>query len=152
MLQDFQEKDFDNLYTFMRPLWLETYGTIIPTEQIEFLLDKYFSKPNIAHFRAQGYQYKRIGDYGVLVFVERATELYIDKLYLLPTARGTGVAEKVFAELLNMGKDLTLNVNQGNERAVRCYLKNGFEVEQKIDIDLGNGMTNCDYVMRKKAK
>jgi ribosomal protein S18 acetylase RimI-like enzyme len=151
MLQDFQEKDFDNLYNFMRPLWLETYGSILPTQQIEFLLEKYFAPANIPSFRAQGYKYKQIGDCGVLVFIERETELYIDKLYLLPSARGTGIAAQVFTELLKLGKDLVLNVNQGNKRAVRCYLKNGFEIEQKIDIDLGNGMTNCDYVMRKKA-
>ena len=151
MLQDFQENDFNTLYDFMRPLWLETYGSILPAQQIEFLLEKYFSPANIPSFRSQGYQYKRIENFGVLVFIERETELYIDKLYLLPSARGTGIAAQVFTELLKLGKDLVLNVNQGNERAVRCYLKNGFEIEQKIDNDLGKGMTNCDYVMRKKV-
>ncbi len=152
LLQDFQENDYKNLYEFMRPLWLDAYSEILPKTQIEFLLNKYFSEPNIARFRAKNYQYRRILDCGVLVFVELESELYIDKLYLLPSARGTGIAEQVFAELLKHGKDLTLNVNQSNERAVRCYLKNGFIIDSKIDIDLGNGMINCDYVMRKKAK
>ena len=44
LLKDFLEQDFDNLYDFMRPLWLETYGNILPVTQIEFLLDKYFAR------------------------------------------------------------------------------------------------------------
>lgn len=147
----FSETDFENLYSFMRPLWLDTYSDIIPKEQIEFLLDKYFSPHSLKKFRALNYEYRKIENAGVLVYVEKETEVYIDKLYLSPNARGKNLPAFVFKELLKIGKDLTLNVNQSNERAVRCYLKNGFVVEKKIDIDLGNGMINCDFVMRKKG-
>ncbi len=149
LLRKFQKEDFACLRSFMTPLWHETYGKIIPKEQIDFLLEKYFSEPALVAFQAKGYEYYKIDETGVLVYVERETELYIDKLYLPSSMRGKGYPQRVFSELLKHGKPLRLNVNQANERAVQCYLKNGFQIVQKIDINLGNGMTNCDYVMER---
>ena len=149
-LTAFTEKDFTGLYEFMEPLWIETYGKILPREQIIFLLHKYFSSEGLAHYRAQGYRYYKIDEVGVLVFVERETETYMDKLYLLPKARGKGYAKFVFDELIKLGKDVVLNVNQANERAMRCYQKNGFAIESQTDILLENGMINRDFVMRKR--
>lgn len=148
VLHDFTEKDFDALYEFMRPIWLETYGGFLPKTQIEALLDKYFSKDGIARFRALQYEYKRIDSVGVLVFCERENDVYLDKLYLLPSARGKGYPAFVFQELLKRGKPILLNVNQNNARALHCYLKNGFTIEKEEIIDLGNGMKNVDYVLR----
>ena len=147
-LMEFTQEDYNGLYAFMEPLWLETYGAILSKAQILFLLQKYFSQEGIENYRKQGYRYQKIGEVGVLVTVEREREIYIDKLYLLPTARGKGVAERVFEHLKKAGKDLTLNVNQANERAIKCYLKNGFAVERKTKIELENGMVNYDYEMR----
>ena len=152
MLTAFTQQDFDGLYDFMHPIWHEVYGKILPSKQIDFLLDKYFSPTGLNAYRMQGYEYFRIDGVGVLVIQERETDVYLDKLYLLPAARGKGYPEKVFAELLTRGKDILLNVNQGNERAVKCYQKNGFTVEKTVDIELDNGMVNQDYIMRKRAK
>ena len=136
----------------MRPIWLETYGGFLPKEQIEFLLNKYFSADGLAHFRTLGYRYQKIADAGVLVTVDRGEEIYLDKLYLSPAQRGHGYAKAVFDELKKTGKDITLNVNQSNERAVKCYLKNGFVIERSTDILLDNGMVNRDYEMRFHVK
>ncbi len=134
----------------MKPIWLETYGPILPREQILFLLDRYFSPAGLAHYRALGYQYRKIDNIGVVVFVDRGEHIYMDKLYLLPAARGKRYPAFVFSELAKAGKDIVLNANAKNERAVRCYLKNGFVIEREEMIDLGNGMLNRDFVMRKK--
>ena len=152
MLTEFTQQDFDGLYDFMHPIWHETYGDILPSAQIDFLLDKYFSAKGLNAYRMQGYEYFRIDNAGVLVIQEREREIYLDKLYLLPAARGKGYPQKVFAELLKRGKDILLNVNQGNQRAVKCYQKNGFIIDEVLDIKLGDGMVNQDYIMRKKAE
>ena len=146
----FSENDYLSLYAFMRPIWLDTYGGFLPEEQVLFLLDKYFAPHNLTKFRQKGYQYFKIDDVGVLVFVEREQDVYLDKLYLLPSARGKGYASFAFEQLLKLKKDIVLNVNQNNERAVACYQKHGFCIDEIIDIPLGNGMINQDYVMRKK--
>ncbi len=151
-LTAFTNQDFDNLYAFMRPIWLKTYGGFLPEAQILFLLDKYFSKDGLAHYRALGYRYQKIENIGVLVTVDKGKEIYIDKLYFLPSAQGHGYAKQVFNALKTLGKDLTLNVNRQNEYAVKCYLKNGFVIERKVEIPLDNGMVNCDYEMRLKVE
>ncbi len=150
-LTPFTQSDFDTLYDFMQPLWLDTYGGFLPTAQIQLLLDKYFSPSSLQDFQKKGYRYYKIEKDGVLVFVEREEDVYIDKLYLSPSVRGKNYPALIFEWLAKLGKDLTLNVNQNNVRAVKCYKKNGFEVVEKQAIDLGNGMVNYDYFMKRKT-
>ncbi len=150
-LISFEETDFLTLYDYMYPLWHDTYGDIIPKVQIDLLLDKYFSAEGIKHYRSVGYEYFKLDDSGkkgVVVICEKNGSTYLDKLYLSPESRGKGYARFVFSELLKLGRDITLNVNQGNARAIACYKKNGFTVTAEERIPLENGMVNIDYKMR----
>ena len=54
-LTEFTEQDFLELYNFMLPIWLETYGRILSAEHLDFLLTKYsFGFTSVFHsFRAQ---------------------------------------------------------------------------------------------------
>ena len=149
-IKKFNQEDFSSLYDFMRPIWLDTYS-FLPIEQVQLLLDKYFSSENLLSFVASGYEYYWIDDCAVLVIKKQDDYVYIDKLYLLPSCRGKGYPTAVFDWLLQFGKPLVLNVNVNNERAVKCYLKNGFKVVEEVVIELGNGLINRDYVMRKEV-
>ena len=156
-LTAFTEQDFSSLYSFMHPLWHETYGSFLTKEHIDFLLDKYFSADGLNHYRKEKYVYLNIVDdsdhrVGVLVYVDRENETYMDKLYLVKSARGKGYPAFVFAYLCSLGKDVTLSANQNNARALRCYQKNGFKIEQKIDVQLGHGMVNYDFLLRKRVQ
>ncbi len=156
-LTPFNEQDFGCLYAFMSPLWHETYGGFLPKAQIDFLLDKYFSPDGLKHYRALGYQYKNICDdeqnkVGVLVYVDREKDTYMDKLYLVPSARGKGYPAFAFDFLCSLGKNVRLSANQQNERALKCYRKNGFEIEEKIAIQLGHGMVNYDFILCKRVE
>lgn len=142
--------ELNNLYEFMRPLWQETYLEFLPQKQVDFLLKKYFSPENIKQFLAKGYEYYSVNGQGVLVFYYTKGGIYLDKLYLLPQARGKNYPQKVFEFLLSKANFITLNVNQNNKRAVNCYLKNGFKIIKKEIINLPNEMVNCDFVMRKE--
>lgn len=148
-LTPFTEQDFLALYNFMQPIWQETYSHVLSPEHLQHLLDKYFSVDGIKFYREQGYQYRKIDDVGVLVYVDKGDYTYMDKLYLAPHGRGKGYPKQVFDYLISLGKDVVLNANQNNKRAVRCYLKNGFVIEKEELVDLGNGLFNPDYVMRK---
>lgn len=152
LLTPFTEQDFEGLYDFMLPIWKDTYKDVISNEQIEFLVNKYFQRENVATFLRKGYEYFKILDDGVLIFLEREDDVFLDKLYLSKKLRGQNIPPLVFDFLLSRKKDITLNVNQGNKRAVNCYLKNGFKIEVTHDVVLENGMINKDYVMRKKYK
>ncbi len=151
----FEEQDYTSLYAFMQPLWLETYGDILPEKQIRHLVEYYFSPDGIAAFRKQGYEYFKLCEkeeiVGVLVFLEREKYVYLDKLYLLPTARGKEYPALAFAFMQTRQKPIRLNVNRANERAIKCYQKNGFKIIAREKIELGNGMINQDYVMQKRV-
>lgn len=134
----------------MSPIWKTTYKGIISDKQIDFLLDKYFKKDNVEKFLQQGYEYFNILNNGVLIFIEREDDIFLDKLYLNEKIRGQNIPSIVFDFLFSRKKDITLNVNQGNKRAVSCYLKNGFTIEVTHNVILENGMINKDYIMRKK--
>ncbi len=152
-LKKFSQTDFEQIYDFMAPIWYDTYGSILPKEQIDLLLNKYFSACGLAHYRDLGYEYFSLTDdgrKGVVVICERDGDTYLDKLYLTPDSRGKGYASFVFAELLKLGRDITLNVNQGNARAIACYKKNGFVVESEERIPVGDGLINVDFNMRLK--
>lgn len=139
------------LKSFMRPIWQETY-CFLPKEQVDLLLDKYFNQDSIEKYLALGYEYYNLFGVGVLVIKENENDVYIDKLYLTKQARGKNYPRKAFEFLDSRGKNLTLNVNRENKRAVSCYLKNGFKIIKEENIDLGNGLVNCDYVMQKNCK
>lgn len=153
-LELFNSNDYEKLYSFMEPLWLETYKNVIPLKQIYHLLHYYFDVENINEFISKGYTYYNLYDdefIGVVVIHEMDHEVYLDKLYLVPNKRGMGYPKMVFNELLKKNKPITLNVNQNNERACKCYFKNGFEILEEQIIDLGDGMINKDYKLIKRS-
>ena len=156
-IKPFEKTDYDELYRFMEPLWKETYGKILPEKQIDFLLGHYFSADAVKEFLGKGYRYFRLEEDGKLCGVTVICDgsdgsIYLDKLYLAEDCRGKGYAAEVFSYLLDSGKDITLNVNQKNAGAIKCYTKNGFTVEREEEIVLEDGMINKDYVMRLKAE
>ena len=145
------EEEKSGLFDFMRPIWEETYA-FLPKEQVTLLLEKYFSPAGLARYGELGYEYFRISDgehWGVLVIREREDEVYLDKLYFPPSARGRGLAAAAFEFLAKRGKPILLNVNQKNLRAIRCYEKNGFCRVAEERIDLGHGLVNVDFVYRR---
>lgn len=148
----FEKRDFDGLYRFMQPLWHETYGAFLSKAHIDKLLDCYFSPVALKRYQSLGYEYYKIDDIGVLVFVDRGDYVYMDKLYLLPCARGKGYPTFAFNEMAKRGKDIVLSANKQNARALKCYQKNGFVIEEEKEIDFGNGMINHDYLLRKKIQ
>ncbi|MBO5711497.1 MAG: GNAT family N-acetyltransferase, partial [Acholeplasmatales bacterium] len=155
-LVEFKENDYDLLYDYMKPLWIETYEHIIGINQVEFLLDKYFNLNNIKNYIKKGYQYFKIVDEGltrgVVIYYIDTDYIYLDKLYLPKEERGKGYPNFVFNELLKVKKKIILNVNQANYRALNCYKKNGFEILEEEHINLGNNMINIDYKMIKEDK
>lgn len=150
IIRKLNESELKGLYEYMYPLWMDTYS-FLPKNQVKLLLDKYFTYENILQYVKNGYEYYNLNNAGVLVFVEQKDALYVDKLYVLPEMRGKNYPHKAFEFLSKRKKPLILNVNINNKRAVNCYLKNGFKIIKKVDIDLGHGFINSDYIMKRET-
>jgi len=82
--------------------------------------------------------------------VQKAHKL--NKLYILPTAQGTGSGKALLNKAIEVAKaagsaSLFLQVNKLNN-AYTFYVKIGFEIEADFKFDIGNGFYMDDYVMR----
>ena len=152
VLLNLTKEEYSGLYDAMRPIWLDTYS-FLPKEQVELLLNKYFSIKGVEYYLSIGYEYYSVNGAGLLVIKEQKDSLYFDKLYIQPEFRRKGLASNVFQYLIKTRKKaLALNVNKNNLPAVSCYFKNGFKIAKEEIIELGNGLVNCDYVMIKEIK
>ena len=77
---------------------------------------------------------------------------FISKIYLLQDERGHGIAKDVIRfyddTAISRGFARTyLTVNKYNDGAIRSYLRNGFEIIDSVETDIGNGFIMDDYIM-----
>jgi GNAT superfamily N-acetyltransferase len=144
--------------------WPSTYGHIISQEQIDFMLDWMYSDESLAAQFEKGHQFyianlngAPIGFCSVSaepneVENDVAKQHKLNKLYVLPSAHGTGSGKALLHKAIEVAKlagstSLFLQVNKHNN-AYTFYLKNGFEKEKEFKFDIGNGFYMDDYVMR----
>ena len=165
--------DRDFIRSVSERTWPSTYGHIISQEQIDFMLDWMYSDESlekqmdsgcvfyIASIKKENEQWEAVGFCSVSPEAEEnnSTEEVIcakshklNKLYVLPTAQGTGAGKALLNKSIEVAKasgssSLFLQVNKQND-AYTFYLKHGFVKEQEFKFDIGNGFFMDDYVMR----
>ena len=153
--------------------WPSTYGHIISQEQIDFMLEWMYSDASlekqmntgcsfyIASIKKENEQWEAVGFCSVspekeenngTEKVEGSKAHKLNKLYVLPTAQGTGAGKALLNKSIEVAKasgssSLCLQVNKQND-AYTFYLKHGFVKEQEFKFDIGNGFFMDDYVMR----
>ena len=142
------------LKAFAAPIWRECYDGVVEASHTEMLIDKYFDYENILRFRGEGMIYENVlvnGDrIGFIAYRINPDHLYLDKLYFLREHRGKHLSHYVFEHLAEVdGLPIRLNVNRGNERAVKAYKANGFRILCEENILQKDGSVNMDYVMEK---
>ncbi|QNK62714.1 GNAT family N-acetyltransferase [Pedobacter sp. PAMC26386] len=136
-----------------------TYGHLIGQEQVDFMLDKFYSIVALTQQLMEGHTFliAQEGDKD-LAFVSYSVEEHakhlivkLHKLYVLPEAHGKGLGKFLINEVRNKAieagaESLVLNVNRNN-KAKDFYEKAGFIVKETVDIEIGNGFFMNDYVM-----
>jgi ribosomal protein S18 acetylase RimI-like enzyme len=153
--------------------WPSTYGHIISQEQIDFMLDWMYSDESlekqmdsgcvfyIASIKKENEQWEDVGFCSVspeeeennsTEKVEGSKAHKLNKLYVLPSAQGTGAGKALLVKAIEFAKaagssSIFLQVNKHNN-AYSFYLKQGFIKEAEFKFDIGNGFYMDDYVMR----
>lgn len=160
--------------------WPSTYGHIVSQEQIDFMLDWMYSDASlekqintgcafyIASIKKENEQWDEIGFCSVSPEDEKVEEEgksnnstektegvtahKLNKLYVLPSAQGTGAGKALLHQAIEVAKEagsssIFLQVNKHNN-AYNFYLKQGFIKETEFKFDIGNGFYMDDYVMR----
>lgn len=138
-------------------IWPDAFGEILSSEQIAYMLDWMYSPRALESQLASGHHFLVAGDQGAVSGYASweappaADFVKLHKLYVLPSAQGTGAGkalmEKVVDEARARGRiSLRLNVNRAN-KAVAFYQKRGFRIVGEEDNPIGNGYFMNDYVM-----
>lgn len=140
--------------------WPVAYGAILSTAQLHYMLELMYSEEAlrdqlvvkghrftlaVIEGAAQGFAGFETGYNGSLV-----TRLH--KLYVLPSAQGTGAGRHLMAHVIERAKEhgdaaVELNVNRFNP-ARGFYERHGFRIISDEVIDIGNGFVMDDHVMR----
>lgn len=160
-LRKAKEEDIEVIRDIAAATWPSAYLDIIGQAQIDYMLDKMYSKGELLKQLMEGHifliaeegenQFGFAG-YSIIGHEERIYKLH--KLYVLPSAHGKGVGKILINEVFNQvknagGSALQLNVNKHN-KAKDFYLKGGFTIKESVKLDIGEGYFMDDYVMEYK--
>lgn len=143
-------------------VWPGTFKEILSPEQINYMLKMMYDLPVIEKEIADGISYFIVKDDGVPVgYISYGPygkdRVKLHKCYLMAHYQGRGIGSKMLQFVIKQTKEsgaaaLRLNVNKKNERAIKAYLRNGFETIENVKVDIGNGFFMDDFVMEIKIK
>ena len=150
----------DDLIDVARRAWHAHYPGIISVEQIDYMLDRGYTKQVVLdEMEHQGIIWMKIidsvdmiGFLSVGPYGEGVMKLH--KLYLLPEYHGRGIGAKALQEVerISVGQNaarLVLNVNKHNVKSIHAYHRAGWCVAEEVCVDIGGGFVMDDYVMAK---
>ncbi|MFM7406158.1 MAG: GNAT family N-acetyltransferase [Cuspidothrix sp.] len=155
------DADLENLRKVSREIWFTHYPTIISHEQIEYMLDKMYGIGVIEdEIYKQGIFYDKVLHNSELVgylsygseIIDNISYLKLHKCYLLPSFHGFGYGQKMLFHVYQKAREINfkqiiLNVNKRNEKAIEAYTRFGFEIIESKIIDFGGGFVMDDYIM-----
>ncbi len=152
--------DLHIIYSLARKIWPSAYGDILSPEQLQYMLNLFYSLSSLE---------KQVADLHhnfIIVFDEdipvgfasfsakekNSSTYRLHRIYVLPRQQGTGTGKMLLDYIINSIKKsgataLELNVNRYN-KARSFYEKQGFKIIAEEDIDIGGGYFMNDYVMQ----
>ena len=152
--------DYDTIRKLAYEIWPDAYGHILSKNQLDFMLDNFYSIESIAKSIQNNQPFLlAVDDDSCLGFISYE-HLYkgkavtrIHKIYILTETQGKGIGKLLISEVESLAKisgskALSLNVNRFNN-AQFFYKKIGFKITGEEDIDIGRGYLMEDFMMEK---
>ena len=151
----------DVLAALAQEIWQGHFSKMMDEKTLKHLIKTVQSKEVILKQISEGYLYYFIeqdnspAGYFAYKIHKAKKELFLSKIYLLPSQRGKGLGREVIESLQEICKKLelskiTLTVLNKNVGAVKAYEKLGFDNMGVIERDFGNNIKFNDYAMEKK--
>jgi ribosomal protein S18 acetylase RimI-like enzyme len=160
-----QNNDINLIQELAHKIWFSHYPGIISNEQIDYMLKQMYSTAVIKKELEIGYFWDIIElDKTPIGFIAYCKEfdnniekLKLNKLYTLPEYHGKGIGQKSLEHVKNKAiklglQKVYLTVNKLNDKAIKAYNKFGFEIEQEVVTQIGNGYVMDDYIMSIQIK
>ncbi len=139
-------------------IWNKVYPGIISRAQIDFMLQKMYNPGQIEAEIKSGYAWEIIEENGAPIgflstLLEKGNTLKVSKIYLEPAYHGRGYGQSLLKHIDEKARDggansVYLFVNRSNDRALKSYLRAGYEIVQTLDQEFGSFVLN-DYKLAK---
>lgn len=162
--------DISIIHRLAHEIWWPTYGRILSADQIEHMLQDFYSEEALTKQLASGYHYALWEENGnaqgfacfradLSKYVrgkdgKEMQVMRIERLYVLPATQGKGIGTQLIDFMAEAARAISvslleLNVNRENP-AVQFYLKNGFQNVLSVDIPYRTYVLN-DFIMQKSV-
>jgi len=136
-------------------IWRDHYPEIIGMEQVEYMLGRFYSREGMLQQMRDGQQFYRVmldGQPKGFLAIEARGEgnYFLNKLYIDTREQGRGLGQAIWQNVLLLLSDIRemrLQVNRQNYKAINFYFKVGFVIERVADFDIGDGYFMNDFVM-----
>ncbi|RXK52359.1 GNAT family N-acetyltransferase [Aquirufa rosea] len=138
--------------------WRPTYGAILSEEQCVFMLDMMYRTDVLRKQMEGNVQFFMLESEGEAIGFAAYENMdgiqgKLHKIYLNPVQKSKGAGTFLLEYIAqfaheNGQKELILNVNRHNS-AVNFYHKRGFQIDQEVDIHVGEGYYMNDYIMKR---
>ena len=150
-------EDIPVIYDLANRIWKVHYPAIISREQIDYMLEKMYSKAALEEQLNTGHRFFILTTdehpAGYLSYSHNGDGAYfLHKLYVDTGYHQKGMGRYLLNEVFDKIptiKTLRLTVNRKNYTAINFYFKMGFIIEEVKDFDIGNGYEMNDFVMLK---
>ena len=158
IIREATARDIHLIYTLAHAVWPVTYGDILSSAQLQYMLELIYSEASLQKQFNEGHHFLIVEEDGIAVaFADYSLlkdDIYkLNKIYVLPGQQGKGTGKYLIEAVIEKvkqvhGTSLLLNVNRHN-KAKAFYEYLGFKVIGEEDIDIGEGYFMNDYVMQK---
>jgi len=152
--------DLSRVQSLAQFIWPQVYAEIISQEQIQYMLDNMYALPVLLkEVRERNICYALMmassgEDVGYLAWEPNpgAGNAFIHKLYVSAAYHGRGVGalglQWIHREAARQGlQRIGLRVNRNNGRAIRAYLRAGYQIDKALCSDIGAGFVMDDFLM-----
>jgi ribosomal protein S18 acetylase RimI-like enzyme len=143
-------------------VWPATYSNMMSKEQLDYMFNMMYSPDAIkTQMLEKKHNYfilfeNNIPSGYISVHIVDNTILYLEKIYVLPSAQGKGFGVMLIDTAKNFAathslKSIRLNVNRDNKSRY-FYEHLGFEIISRRDLHIGSGFYMNDYIMEKQLR
>lgn len=155
-LRKISNSEIPTVQKLAREIWNEHYIKILSQEQIDYMLDKFYSSEKIASEIEEGIIWEMLWEkenpIGYLVCKLESEKLYISKIYLKAETRGKGLGKFLLDHAKELAKQhqkksIYLNVNKYNSDSIAFYERNGFVKIDEGIFEIGNRFVMDDFIM-----
>jgi len=149
-------KDIEIIQHLANEIWHDYYPSIISTEQIDYMLNKFYSKENLLDQMAQNQVFYLLFDDEIpIAYASVSTtdgkSWFLHKFYLRSNLHRKGIGSGFLKEIEDVcsPETMELTVNRQNFKSINFYFRQGFVIEKVEDFDIGNDYQMNDFIMKK---